>query len=143
MSITNVLLLTLLVVLFLILSPNLRRLAATGVCFWVWIASLALSGIAGLIGGYWLARVIFPDRAGAMAGFYIPITLLALPFTLMIVSVLTFIVAYCLVGFGIFSLIERNRQVELARPSVKLGLFFAAVSPFIILIFISAFRVRQ
>jgi len=133
-------LLALLAVMLLILSPSLRQLLATGVCLWTWLLCLLFSGFVGeLVGASFGRNVLhghFFDSGflqNLMAGCCLVVG----------VAVLTFIVLYRFAACSMFSLIERNRKVELAKPSAKLGAFLAAASPFAVDYIISAFKMSR
>jgi hypothetical protein len=140
MTVTNIILLALLVPLLLILSPNLRRFAATSICLWTWLLCLFFSGIVGELVGVTFGRNVLRGH------FFDPgflQNLMACYCIVASVAVLTFIVLYRFGAYSVFSLIEQNRKVQLAKPSVKLGAFLAVASPFAVDYIISAFKMSR
>jgi uncharacterized membrane protein YfcA len=138
MSATNIMLSALLVVMLFILSPNLRQLAAGGICLWIWVACILVGGFAGEFVGSRMAKRMPGFESGdflsALASAYVVVVF---------VSVLTFLFVYCVFAFRFFSSVERSQKVELAKPSAKLGAFLAVVCPFVIDYVISAFRLHR
>ena len=130
----------LLAVMLVILSPNLRQLGATGICFWTWLLCLGFSGFAGELVGASFGR-------NALSGhFFDPgfvIILMVCDCIVVSVAVLTFIILYRFVAYPMFSLIERKRKVELAKPGVKLGAFLAVASPFAVDYIISVLKMSR
>ena len=116
MSHTNILLAGLLVVLLLVASSNLRGLAAAGLCFWLFLICLIISGIAGFFGGIRLAGILILGQSG----YHIPGLFLVIPLSMSLVAVLTCLILYCAGVLSVVRLIEKKQKVELAKPGIRL-----------------------
>ena len=82
--------------------------------YWLYLLSIAVSGIVGLLGGL---RVSHPFS----------LLLLAAP----AIAVVAFLVLYCVGGLGIFVLFERTSNVQFQKPSILRGVMFSALMPFV------------
>lgn len=122
-------LLVLLIVMLLIASPNLRQFAAVGLCFWLFIGCLILSGGFGIFGGIWLAGHILPTKHDG-SWYVIPPALLALPLTMPFVSVLTFYISYFCVALSVVRVVEKRQKIELGKPGRVAGVVLSVLSPF-------------
>ena len=60
MNANFVVLSALFVVLLVVFSPNLRQVAATGICLWAWPLCLLVSGVVGVLAGVWLGHHAMP-----------------------------------------------------------------------------------
>ena len=116
--------------MLLVFSPNLRQLAAVGLCFWLFLICLVGSGVVGIIGGLWVAGQVVHTQSGYI--YTAPPALLALPFTMPIVAVVTFSILYFIVVLGIVRLIEKRQKVALGKPSIITCVLLSALSPFIV-----------
>jgi hypothetical protein len=133
-----IVLLVLLVVILIIASPNLRQLAATGICFWLFLICLIASGTIGLLGGVKIAVGAIPGESGYI--YAAPPSLLAWPFFMSLTSVATFSVLYYVGALSIIRVIEKTQKVEFAKPGIKTGLVSAAVSPYFMVLVVKNFH---
>lgn len=116
-------------IVLLVVSPNFRQFAAVGLCFWLFVICLIVSGIVGIIGGIRLAAVAIPQNGN----FYVvPPSLLAWPFAMAFVSIVTFFILYSGVAMSIVRLIEKRQKVEFGKPSFNISFALSALSPFIL-----------
>jgi hypothetical protein len=113
-----------------VFSPNLRQLAAVGLCFWLFLICLAVSGLVGIAGGIRVAGQVVHTQSGYV--YTAPPALLASPFTMPLVAVATFSILYFIVALGIVRFIERRQKVELGKLSTIVGIVLAALSPFFV-----------
>lgn len=118
-------------VMLLVFSPNLRQLAAVGLCFWLFVICLIVSGIVGIYGGMRLAGLVLHTNGDG--NFYIiPPALLAMPITMPFVAVVTFSILYFGVALSIVRFVEKRQKVELGKPSFNIAFTLSALSPFIV-----------
>jgi large-conductance mechanosensitive channel len=48
------------------------------------------------------------------------------------VAIATFLVLYRIVALGMVTLVERAKNIEFDKPSIKWGIIFSAILPFVI-----------
>jgi hypothetical protein len=142
MTVTNIILSFLLLILVFVIFPNLRQLVTVGVCFWTWLLCLLLSGLVGMFVGAAIGRYLLQDHLFD-SDFGFLQNLLAFYFIVPGAAVLTFVVLYRYAAYSLFSFLERSQKVELARPSVKLGVVVAIFSPLVVYYIISAFKMSR